>query len=201
MASNFRIERKEAPDYKRFVAVLERRSERSYVPFYEMIPNYFVELSGVEPPAQLDYRNDSQCYLETVGFYFQAMARMGFDLGIINPCGFTGFPGHHPGGKVQAGDGAITDWVSFETYPWPSASQLNVERMGQTALLAPDGMGVWTGGPAPFQITRESGGDHGRYRSLRLRRQAFVRGHHQARHPRVERAIRRKNRPAWRYGC
>jgi len=155
MISTYRLNRREAPDYERFVAVLERRGDRSYVPFYEMIPNYFVELSGVEPPANLDFSNNSPTYLATFGFYFQAMARMGFDLGIINPCGFSGFPGHHPAGKVQAGDGAITDWESLESYPWPSAHQINVELMAQTAALAPEGMGVWTGGPAPFQIAMD----------------------------------------------
>lgn len=155
MRSPFQLERREAPDYQRFVDVLERRGDRSYVPFYEMIPNYFIELSGVEPPDKLDFRNDSPCYRETFEFYFQAMARMGFDLGIINPCGFNGFPGHHPGGKVQGGDGAITDWASFKDYPWPSASLINAELMGRTAALAPEGMGVWTGGPAPFQTTMD----------------------------------------------
>ncbi len=155
MKSPYQLNRRESPDYQRFVAVLERRGDRSYVPFYEMIPNYFAELSGVEPPAKTDFRNDSPVYLETFDFYFRAMARMGFDLGIINPCGFKGFPGHHPGGKVQSGDGAITDWASFEAYTWPAASQINAELMEQTAAQAPEGMGVWTGGPAPFQTTMD----------------------------------------------
>jgi len=120
-----------------------------------MIPNYFAELSGVEPPPVLDFGNTSPFYLPTFAFYFQAMARMGFDIGIINLCGFRGFPGRHPGGKVQAGDGAITDWASFESYPWPSAAQIDVEMMAATAALAPEGMGVWTGGPEPFQATMD----------------------------------------------
>ena len=155
MRSDYQLHRREAPDHNRFLAVLERRGDRSYVPFFEMIPNYFAELSGVEPPPVLDFGNNSPHYLPTFAFYFQAMARMGFDLGIINLCGFRGFPGHHPGGKVQAGDGAIKDWASFEAYPWPSAAQINVELMGKTAALAPPGMGVWTGGPAPFQTTMD----------------------------------------------
>lgn len=155
MSSPYKLHRREAPDYNRFLAVLERRGDRSYVPFWEMIPNYFVELSGVEPPADLNFRNDSPTYLETFGFYFRAMARMGFDLGIINPCGFTGFPGQHPGGAVQAHSGAIHDWAGFESYPWPSAVQLKVELMAKTAAQAPEGMGVWTGGPAPFQVSMD----------------------------------------------
>ncbi len=155
MKSAYQLNRRESPDYDRFQAVLERRGKRAYVPFYEMIPNYFAELSGIEPPPALDFRNDSPYYLATFAFYFQAMTRMGFDLGIINPCGFKGFPGHHPGGKVQAGDGAITDWASFEAYPWPSASQINVELMAKTSATAPEGLGVWTGGPEPFQTTMD----------------------------------------------
>jgi uroporphyrinogen decarboxylase len=155
MGSPYQLQRREAPDYRRFEAVLERRGDRNYVPFFEMIPNYFAALSGVEPPVVLDFGNTSPAYLPTFAFYFQAMARMGFDIGIINLCGFTGFPGHHPGGKVQAGDGAIRDWADFERYPWPSAARINTELMAQTAALAPEGMGVWTGGPAPFQTTMD----------------------------------------------
>ena len=155
MKPEYQLHRREAPDHDRFLAVLERRGDRSYVPFFEMIPNYFVELSGVEPPPVLDFGNNSPHYLSSFAFYFQAMARMGFDLGIINPCGFRGFPGRHPAGKVQAGDGAITDWAAFETYPWPSVGQINADLMEKTAALAPEGMGVWTGGPAPFQVTMD----------------------------------------------
>jgi uroporphyrinogen decarboxylase len=155
MHTDYQLKRREAPDYNRFLAVLERRGDRSYVPFYEMIPNYFAELSGVEPPPVLDFGNNSPHYLETFGFYFQAMARMGFDLGIINPCGFRNFPGKHPAGKVQAGDGAITCWEDFESYPWPKASDIDTGLMERTAALAPEGMGVWTGGPAPFQTTMD----------------------------------------------
>jgi uroporphyrinogen decarboxylase len=155
MSARYRLHRREAPDSSRFLAVLERRGDRSYVPFFEMLPNYFAALSGVEPPAKLEFGNQSPLYLPTFAFYFQAMARMGFDIGIINLCGFRGFPGRHPAGKVQAADGAITDWASFEAYRWPSASEIDVERMAATAALAPEGMGVWTGGPAPFQAVMD----------------------------------------------
>ena len=155
MISPYTLHRREAPDYARFAAVLARRGGRAYVPYFEMIPNYFAELSGVEPPPTLNFGNNSPHYLASFGFYFQAMARMGFDLGIINLCGFTGFPGRHPAGKIQASDGAIRTWEDFERYPWPSAAQLNVERMAATARLAPAGLGVWTGGPAPFQVTMD----------------------------------------------
>ena len=147
------LQRRGDPDYERFVAVLERRGDSSYVPFYEMIPNYLAELSGIEPPATLDFSNNSPHFLDSFEFYFHAMARLGFDLGIINLCGFGNFPGHHPSGKVQAGDGAIPDWEAFENYPWPSADQVDTELMARTAARAPEGMGVWTGGPAPFEAT------------------------------------------------
>ena len=155
MAHSYRLHRREKPDYRRFLKVLERKGDASYVPFFEMMPNYFALLSGVEPPPVLGFGNTSPHYLPTFGFYFQAMARMGFDIGIINICGFPGFPGRHPAGKVQAGDGAIANWTDFEAYPWPSASQINVERMAETARLAPEGLGVWTGGHAPFEATMD----------------------------------------------
>ncbi len=155
MTSRFQLHRREKPDYQQLVKVLERRGDASYVPFFEMMPNYFAELSGIEPPPVLDYSNTSPHFQATFGFYFQAMARMGFDFGIINLCGFTGFPGPHSAGKVQAGDGAIRDWADFERYPWPNAGQLNTDIMASTAKLAPEGMGVWTGGPAPFQATMD----------------------------------------------
>ena len=155
MADRYRLHRREKPDHRQFIKVIERKGDRAYVPFFEMIPNYFAELSGVEPPAVLNFANTSPHYLASFGFYFQAMARMGFDLGIINLCGFTGFPGRHPAGKVQGSDGAIRTWEDFETYRWPSAAQLDVETMAATARLAPEGTGVWTGGPAPFQATMD----------------------------------------------
>ncbi|OPZ27675.1 MAG: methylcobalamin:coenzyme M methyltransferase [Lentisphaerae bacterium ADurb.BinA184] len=155
MKPTYVLHRREPPDHRQFLKVLDRRGDRGYVPFFEMIPNYFAELSGVEPPPVLDFTNRSPHYLSSFGFYFQAMARMGFDLGIINLCGFRGFPGRHPAGKVQAGDGAIATWADFEAYPWPGADQINVETMAATARLAPEGMGVWTGGPAPFQVTMD----------------------------------------------
>ncbi len=155
MQSRYMLKRREQPDYRRFEAVLERRGDAGYVPFFEMIPNYFAELSGIEPPATLDFRNTSPHYLSSFSFYFQAMARMGFDLGIINICGFRGFPGAHPAGKVQAADGAIHDWESFERYPWPEVATIDTDLMARTAACAPEGLGVWTGGPAPFQVAMD----------------------------------------------
>jgi uroporphyrinogen decarboxylase len=155
MQSPFHLHRREKPDSSKFIAVLERRGDRNYVPFFEMIPNYFAELSGVEPPTEINFGNNSPYYLPTFAYYFQAMARMGFDIGIINLCGFSGFPGYHPERKIQGDDGAIVDWESFEKYKWPSANDINVEMMSATAALAPEGMGVWTGGPAPFQVSMD----------------------------------------------
>lgn len=151
----YQLQRREAPDYRRFEQVLERKGDASYVPFFEMMPNYFAQLSGVEPPSVVDFGNNSPSYLPTFAFYFQAMARMGFDIGIINLCGFTGFHGWHPAGKVQAQDGTIRNWDDFERYAWPSADQIDVECMAATAQLAPEGLGVWTGGPAPFQVVMD----------------------------------------------
>lgn len=82
---------------------------------------------------------------------------MGFDHGIINMCGFGGFPVQRHGveGTVRnfamEGDAVITCEADFDSYPWPAANALDADAMARTAKLAPEGMGILTGGGAIFQ--------------------------------------------------
>ena len=149
------LERREKPDFERFRRVLRRQGDRDYVPFFEMIPNYLEPLSGIQAPAGLDFTPTSPRFEASVAFYFQAMARMGFDVGSISLCGFAGFPAPRHDGVEPAGDAGVGTPEQFAKYPWPSAAQIDVKAMARTAKLAPEGMGVLTGGPAPFQTLEE----------------------------------------------
>lgn len=151
------------PDFDRFLQVLRRAGDASYVPFLEMVfePSYLEPLSGLPAPREMNFCPTSPHYEASFGYYLEACARIGFDHGTINLCGFTGYPvKRHASGAigrsfVRAADCAIVDEASCAAYPWPSADQLDLEAMERTARMAPDGMGVLTGGPAPFQTLTE----------------------------------------------
>jgi uroporphyrinogen decarboxylase len=157
------LQRREAPDFQRFRRVLQRQGGRDYVPFFELCidPQVFEPLTGLAPPVELNFNPRSPVFTETFGYYMQCLARMGFDHATINMCGFAGFPHQKHGvdgtarGFEQAGDGVLRTEEDFAKYPWPAAEQIDVERMRQTAAQAPEGMGVLTGGPAPFQTMME----------------------------------------------
>ena len=159
MTANYRLTRREAPDFARFRRVLARRGGRDYVPFFELIlnPDHFEAFTGLTPPPGMNFMPTSPTYEATFAYYLQCCARMGFDHGTINMCGFAGFPAKRhgldgsPRSYVMDDDTTITCEADFATYPWPSAQTLDVDAMLRTAHLAPEGMGVFTGGGAIFQ--------------------------------------------------
>lgn len=146
------LQRPGSPEFEKFRRVLAGEPSEGYVPFFEMIANYFEPLSGLEAPDGLDFSPTSPAFEDSFVYYLRAMARMGYDMGILNLPGFSGFPASHPGGSVQAEDGVIRDLEDFENYPWPSPEEVDLDVLSRTAGRAPDGMGVFTGGPAPFQL-------------------------------------------------
>ena len=153
------LERKEPPDFERFLKVIRRQGGRGYVPFFELCidERHFAPLSGLQPPQGLNFIPTSATFEASFAFYLNCMARMGFDHGTINLCGFRGFPAHRHGvpgtqrGFALADDALIRSWKDFEDYPWPAAGDIDAEAMERTARLAPDGLGVMTGSEAPFQ--------------------------------------------------
>ncbi len=150
--------RKEKPDFSRFLKVLKREGGRDYVPFLEMVfeVEYLESLTGMTPPCKLNMMPTSPSFEASFGYYLRACAAMGFDHGTINLCGFRGFPAkRHGGAFMQMGDGTVTSWEDFESYEWPSIDMIDLAAMERTAKLAPEGMGVLTGGNAPFQTAMD----------------------------------------------
>jgi uroporphyrinogen decarboxylase len=156
---NMQLKRREKPDFSRFLRVIRRQGDAGYVPFYEMViePSYFEPLSGIKAPEGMNFMPTSPTYEATFAWYLNCCAAMGYDHGIINLSGFGGFPTrrHFVEGTArnfcQDGDAMIASWEGFESYPWPSADALDVDSMERVARLAPEGLGVITGGLGVFQ--------------------------------------------------
>ena len=153
MSHNYKLQRNEKPDFYRFRKVLMRKGDREYVPFFEMIlnPEHFEAFTGLTPPPGMNFMPTSSTYETTFAHYLQCCALMGFDHGTINMCGFAGFPAKRHDGFVMDDDSVITCNADFDAYPWPSAKTLDIDAMIRTAKLAPEGLGVLTGGGAIFQ--------------------------------------------------
>ena len=147
------LQRAEAPDFERFLKVVRREGDRSYVPFFEMVMdiNHLPPLTGLDMPEGMNFMPSSRTYEASFSWLLQSLAKMGFDHGTINICGFKGFPTKREGGFATAEGGVIGSWEDFENYAWPSAKDIDVEAMERTAKLAPEGMGVMTGNGAPFE--------------------------------------------------
>ncbi len=153
------LKRKEKPDFTRFERVIRRQGGREYVPFFELVmtEKHFAALAGLEPPKGLNFIPTSPTFEESFRYYLNCCAAMGFDHGAINMAGFGGYPSVRHGvpgtqrGFAMADDCLVNSWEDFEKLKWPSASQINVEMMERTARLAPEGLGVITGGDAIFQ--------------------------------------------------
>lgn len=154
------LERGEKPDFSRFLRVIQRQGDGGYVPFFEMIvePSYFEPLSGVKAPDGLNFMPTSPTYESTFEWYLNCCAAMGYDHGVINLSGFGGFPAVRHGidgtmrNFVQDGDAMITCEADFDRYSWPSPDDLDFDSMERVARLAPEGMGIITGGMAIFQV-------------------------------------------------
>jgi len=155
------LQRREAPDFERFRKVLKRQGDRDYVPFFELcIDSRCLEpLSGLKPPCKLDFRPTSPTYEPTFRYFLEWCARVGYDHATINPSGFRGFPGSCIHGHADvtsveraAAAGALTTDEAFERYAWPAVADVNTDAMERVARLAPEGLGVMTGGPEIFMI-------------------------------------------------
>lgn len=158
--SRYPLTRREKPDFDRFLKVIRRKGNRNYVPFFELcIDNKFFEpLTGVSAPKGLDFHNESLTFEASFCYFLDCCARMGFDHGTINMCGFTGFPCKKHGvesdprrGYVMAQDCMIANEKDFDEYPWPNPENVDISIMERIAKLAPEGLGVMTGGPAVFE--------------------------------------------------
>jgi uroporphyrinogen decarboxylase len=153
------LNRKEAPDFERFLRIIRRQGNRDYVAFFEMIlePSHFEPLTGYRSPAGMNFMPTSPTYEATFDYYLKCCAAMGFDHGVINISGFTGFPAVRHGVADTArrfamdSDAMITCEEDFDSYPWPSTDTIDIDAMQRVAKLAPEGMGIITGGLGIFQ--------------------------------------------------
>ncbi len=153
------LQRKEKPDFSRFMKVIRREGDASYVPFFELVTDirHFAPLSGLEPPENMNFVPTSPTFEPSFKYLLDCWAKMGFDHGTINAAGFRGYPVQRHSvkdtgrGFALADDAMIRSWEDFENYPWPSAKDVDVELMERTANLAPEGLGVMTGSEALFQ--------------------------------------------------
>lgn len=152
------IERPDRPDFEQFLKVLRREGGRDYVPFFELYVDggVFEPMTGRTPPEPFDLNPNSPAYEPSFRYVLECFAQMGYDHGTINLAGFAGFPAstHQSGGGRsfhQADDCAIRSEADLDAYAWPDPDALDAGTMTRTARLAPDGMGVLTGGPEPFE--------------------------------------------------
>jgi len=163
------LQRREKPDFHRLLKVLQRKGDCSYVPFFETViaARHFAPLSGLEPPPALNFTPSLPTFEPSFSFYLNACARLGFDFGIINMFGFRGFPLKRHGSSSSALGfemdliAAIRTEEDYETYPWPSAEDINFDTMQRIARLAPEGLGILTGGNGIFQTMCELLGYNG----------------------------------------
>jgi len=146
------LERKEPPDFQRFKNAIKCNGNRNYVSFFEMITNYHEQLSGLPAPKEMNFSPNSPLFEQTFIYYMHAMARMGYDYGMLNIPGFTGYPARHPSGRPQAADGVIRTMKDVEEYPWPDVKNVRTEPLERIAKAAPEGMGVLVGSNAVFEI-------------------------------------------------
>lgn len=157
--SGLQLHRREKPDFSRFLRAINRQGDSDYVPFFEMIiePSYIEPLTGIEAPEGMDFMPTSPTYEATFQWFLNCCAAMGYDHGIINLCGWAGFPTrrHYVEGTArnfcQDGDAMIVCEADFDSYPWPSPDVLEMDSMERVARLAPGGLGVLTGGLGIFQ--------------------------------------------------
>ncbi|MDX2111224.1 MAG: uroporphyrinogen decarboxylase family protein [Verrucomicrobiota bacterium] len=126
------------PDYRELLTVLERKKPSRPVLFEFIIdPSVLLDAEAILPLSP-DYPNG-------VRNWINAFAKNGYDY-VSLPfwhLDLLRFPNgkHEVGASISQNEGAmITDWASYEAYPWPDASHGKYERIEEIARELPDGM-------------------------------------------------------------
>ncbi|MHB9023119.1 MAG: uroporphyrinogen decarboxylase family protein [Armatimonadota bacterium] len=112
------------PDFGQLRKALLRDGKPAYVPFYELFadPPIMEAMLGKPLPTRAS----------TVEFYY----RMGYEHVPTWP----GIPWTF-GSLVDRSQGyPITDWASFETYPWPDPAAISFAEFESVSPVLPDGM-------------------------------------------------------------
>lgn len=132
------------PDFGRMLKVLQRAGEPDRVPFFELFHDGEIIAAVMDQPAP----SDPQAWRR---FRIEFSLRLGYDYVV----GYhtVGFPGRAallaedtaPLSRGQRGwtdehAGPITDWDSFEKYPWPEVTDACFADLEALATLLPAGM-------------------------------------------------------------
>lgn len=112
------------PDFGQFRKVLLREGNPAYVPFYEL----FADLPIMETMLGKPLPNRAA----TVEFYY----RMGYEHVPAWPCIPWVF-----GSLIDRSHGyPITDWASFDSYPWPDSASVSYAEFESVIPVLPEGM-------------------------------------------------------------
>lgn len=131
------------PDFERNTLRILRGEKAERVVLFDFFLNdqYYRKLAGRDPnPAdELDYT----CLIA------EAMANAGYDYVPIAASNFRFYRGERAAAKtVSINDGAlITDWESFETYPWRNPEDYDYTWMERIKNRLPEGMKLMVYGP------------------------------------------------------
>ena len=76
------LQRREPPDFERFLKVIRRQGDGAYVPFFELCidPSMLEPLSGLRPPEGMNFAPTSPTYEATFRYFLDWCAQVGFDL-------------------------------------------------------------------------------------------------------------------------
>ena len=143
------------PDYRRLLNAIGRRGDPQHVPLLELFAD--MEIVGAfleEPPAPWPDRfSDRQAVEANIDQKIRFWHRLGYDAIWQGP--LLDFPGMltlssqdtAPLARsrrewVNEKAGAITDWASFERYPWPRPQDADFTPLEVMASRLPQGMGM-----------------------------------------------------------
>lgn len=142
------------PNCEEFVNILMGRAPQSRTPLIEYIVDETVmrpvaeNLLGLTWPGAVTDRASMDRYLDV---FIQFWLRMGYDfvrfeIGLPFASGRLLIADTAPSGRdrawVDEHQGAITDWATFESYPWPRLEDFDFRPFEYVNDHLPDGMGL-----------------------------------------------------------
>lgn len=147
--------KKPMPDAREWVDILMGRRPQHRTPIVEYIVDDTVMKPIVENLLDLPWPGpvtDRESYQRYLDMFIQFWLRLGYDI-VRFEVGYA-FPGHRllapdtaPGSSkdrawVDEHHGVITDWESFEKYPWPKAEEFDFWPFEYLNAHLPEGMGL-----------------------------------------------------------
>lgn len=142
------------PNCQEFVDILMGRTPQRRTPLVEYIVDETVmrpiveNMLGLQWPGPVVDRESWDRYLDT---FIEFWRRMGYDfvrfeIGLPFTAGRLITADTAPSGRdrawVDEHQGAITDWATFESYPWPTLEAFDFHPFEYVNAHLPDGMGL-----------------------------------------------------------